>query len=193
MTAVYIIIAAVLTLSALLSARLRLVTEYSEDGYFMIVRIGILKFHVLPLKKKKPKREKRKSKDYDQPAKGPKRGGNADLLKAYLPGIFDLLSGLRKRLCIDDLTVWYMSAGEDPAEAAQTFGRASAALGILTGSLERVLIIKNRDFRTSISFEETKPRVYLKAAASMRVGQALSLVIRLAYYIILHRPGKKVK
>jgi len=73
---------------------------------------------------------------------------------------------------------------EDPAQAALAFGYASAAVSSLTAPLERVLRVKNKDLRASVSFEETEPRVYLKAEASIRIGQLLYLAIRLAFFYL---------
>ncbi len=191
MTALYIITAVVIVIAAVLTIRAGAIAEYSSDGYYVAARIGFMTLRVLPLKKKqKAEKTKKKLKAIGREDKETK-GGTVDKLKSYLPGIIDFLKGFRRKLQIDELTVWYMAAGEDPAKTAMSFGQASAAMGIITGVLKNALNIKKKDFRASVSFDETKPRVYLKAAASMRVGQILSLTIRLGLYILLHRPEKK--
>ena len=198
MTALYIAGAVVLLIFILLMTRGGATAEYSEDGFFLTARFGFIRLHILPAKEKteeqkrkaahkKAEKKAKKSKAESEKSEKPKKGGLLKKLKLYLPPALEFLNGFRKKLRIDELTVWYVSAGEDPAAAALMFGRVSAAMGVLTGALERVLDIKKRDFRAAVSFDDPEPRVYLKAEASIRVGQLLWLAARFGIYILKHR------
>lgn len=186
---IYIVGILVLLLALLLLTRVGAAAEYDEEGFSLRVRLGLLRLDIQKLMEKnkgkghkKPKKEKKEKKPDE--GKKPKKGGTLKKLKALLPGVLDFLGGFRRKLLIDELTVRYVSAGEDPAKAALAFGYASAAVSSLTAPLERVLRIKKKDLRASVSFEETEPRVYLKAEASIRIGQLLYLAIRLAFFYL---------
>ena len=89
--------------------------------------------------------------------------------------ITTLLGKLRRRLCVDELTLWYLSAADDPAKAAMAFGGANAAAGLLLKPLEQVFRIRKRDVRTAVSFTERKPAV----TAGLRLSLSLFSILQL--------------
>ena len=82
---------------------------------------------------------------------------------------------------MDELTLWYCSAAQDPYSAAVAFGGASAAIGLLTAPLERVFRIKKRDIRTAVSFTDTEPTVILKLSLSLSLFAIFSIVLPAAW------------
>lgn len=132
-------------------------------------------------KQKKPKKQKKQKQGSASQVRKP--GSAADFC-ALLPIIGDALGKLRARLSIDELTLWYLSAAEDPFAAAMGFGGASAAAAALRQPLEQLFRIRKWDVKTAISFTETKPRVYVCLRLSVSPAVLLWLGLR-----FLHRYG----
>ena len=131
---VLIWIAAILVLLAvfLILLRLRLTGEYGEAGGSLTVALGAVPVFRLPRPKgekqeKKEKKPKAKKKKEDNKEKT--KGGSIPGFRQLMPIISDALGKLKRRLSIDEMTLWYQSAAEDPASAALAFGGASAAAG----------------------------------------------------------------
>ena len=76
-----------------------------------------------------------------------------------------------------DLTM----AAPDPALAAMSFGGANAVLGTLWPLVEQNFEVKDWRLRTAVDFEAQAPAVWLQAAATLTIGQAVSLGIHLAF------------
>lgn len=191
MTAVYIAAAVIILLAVILSVPVGAAAEYSDGGFTLFLKIGFIKADILKLIKKlreKPKKpEKPKA---EQKTEAPKKGGTVKKLRAVLPDILDFLGSLRKKLTVNELTLYYTSASKDAADAAVNFGRAYAAMGAFAAVLENVFNVKKRDFRASVSFDETEPRVYLKADAALRTGQLLFISARLGLRLLKLRKVK---
>lgn len=169
-------------LGLLLCTRLKIVGQYGEHGGSLTVSFGILKLFTAPRKKREKKAGAEKSKaekpQKDQKQKAEQKSQKGGSIPAFreLTGIVTTLLGkLRRRLCVDELTLWYLSAAEDPARAALAFGGANAAAGMLALPLEQVFRIKKRDIRTAVSFTETKPTVY----ACLRLSLSLFTILEL--------------
>ena len=105
-----------------------------------------------------------------------------------MPIISDALGKLKRRLSIDEMTLWYQSASEDPAAAALAFGGASAAAGALVGPMQEMFRIRDLDIRTAVSFTETKPKVYARLKMSVSLGVLLWIGLRA--YGKFRRAGK---
>jgi len=95
-----------------------------------------------------------------------------------LPLISRVLGSLRRKLRVDELTLWYRSAGADPAAAAMLFGIANAAAGALIEPIEELFRIKERDIRTDISFTDIEPTVYVQVRLSVSFGILLIIALR---------------
>jgi hypothetical protein len=181
MIAAAIILAVLLLLSFL---RIGVIAEYGDfsedtgsgaedtDGSPSDIRAfavaGPLKFKLYPTNKvEKEKHPKKKSKE------GAAKAGRLASLKEQIPAIKTLLSRLRRKLLIRELTIYYMAAGDDPAAAALWFGGANIGYGFLTALIENNFRIKKRDFRASVSFEKTEPYIYVRARLSLAVWEAI--------------------
>lgn len=170
--------AAVILLTGTLRAGV--IFEYSEAGAFVRLKFGPFAKALDREKKteskksRKPKKEKKSKKE-----KTEKNGGDTKDFKTTLSIILKALGKLKRRLVVDELTLWYQSACEDPALAAVAFGAASAAVGTFMPPLSRTLNIKKQDIRTSVSFTEKKNRVYFKAVVTAPV---FALIATLIFY-----------
>ena len=179
---VLIWIAAILLLIVLLLllVRLRLTGVYEEKGASLTVGLGSLPLLRLPKpegekgkeKEKKPKKRKKEKQEKEKKKEKPK-GGSEPGFRKLLEIIGRFLGKLRRRLRIDELTLWYQSAGDDPAMTALLFGAANAAAAALVQAVEHLFTVKERDIRTSVSFTEDKPRVYARLQLSISVGRLL--------------------
>ena len=166
-------ILAVLVLLLLL-VRLRITGVYGEEGPSLTVALGALPLLQIPRPKKekpakgkkRPKKEKKKKEEETEKNKG----GSEPGFRKELEIIGRLLGKLRQRLSIDELTLWYLSAGDDPAATALLFGGANAAAYALYRAVESIFRVKKRDIRTSVSFTESKPKVYAKLRLSVSLG-----------------------
>jgi len=189
-------IAAVLVLLILLLflVRLRLTAAYGEEGASLTAAIGALPVFRLPRppgsgqagkeKKPKPKKKKKKKEEAEEKPKG----GSVPGFKQLMPIISDALGKLKRRLSIDEMTLWYQSASEDPAAAALAFGGASAAAGALVRPMQELFRIRDLDIRTAVSFTETKPKVYARLKMSVSFGVLLWIGLRA--YGKFRRAGK---
>ena len=189
-------IAAILALLVLLLIllRLRLTGEYGDAGSSLTVALGAIPLFRLPRpggarqvkradKPKSKKKKKKKEEDEEKP-----KGGSIPGFRRLMPIISDALGKLKRRLSIDEMTLWYQSAGEDPAAAALAFGGASAAAGALAKPMQDMFRIRDLDIRTAVSFTETKPTVLARIRMSISVGALLWIGLRA--FVKLRRAGK---
>lgn len=194
MTAICVIAVIAALLAALLVfLRLRVCGTYGEGGAELTVSLLALPLLKLPSKEpektntgKKPNKGNHQKRENTAPGDEP---GFRELLSI----ITEVLGRLKRRLSIDELTLWYQSAGEDPAAAALGFGGASAAAGALLQPLQRVLRIRKLDVRTAVSFTETKPRVYACLRASVSLGAFLWLAGRVLFRLRRQRKESKTQ
>ncbi len=176
--------------------RLRVSAVYGEEGPSVTVSLGALPLLRLPGKKKRPapEKKKKKPKEKGKAAEGHDRGGSVPGFRALMPIISQVLGKLKRRLGIDELTLWYVSAGDDPAMSALLFGAASAAAGALLQPLKELLRIRKTDVRTSVSFTETKPRVLVRLRFSLALWALLWIALgALRQYRKLRAASAKAK
>ena len=171
------IVVGVLILIALL--RFGVAAVYGEDGLLVKAKVGPISIKAYPRKEKAEKKKKGKRKD--------KKKGRARKAKkpeeekpGAIEGFFTLLSAIRKvlgrvrrRLLIKKLFIHYVSASDDPVKTALMFGGSSAALDGILPMLEQNFRIRKRELRTSADFESSKPRIYVNAAVSIAVWEAV--------------------
>lgn len=171
-------IAAILVLLILLLflLRLRLTGEYGEGGACLTVALGSIPVFRLPrpeaakqAPKEKRTKDKKKKKKKEEDKEKPK-GGSEPGFRKELEIIGRSLGKLKRRLVIDELTLWYLSAGDDPAATALAYGAANAAAAALARAVESLFRVKERDIRAAVSFTETKPRVYARLQLSVSLG-----------------------
>jgi hypothetical protein len=170
------IIAAALILIALL--RFGVIAEYGDEGFQLWAKAGFLKFKLLDDdKEKKPKKKKEK----------PKKERN---LKEMLPGslsgfmdtiktVLKALSRLKRRLLIKQLTLYYTSAGENPAMTALQFGAANAVIGAIVPEIKKNFRVKRLDLRTWFDFTSTEQKIYAKITISIAVWEVFYVLFAL--------------
>ena len=163
--------------------------RYSADGVFLAARLGPFRLQLLPQKpKKKPKKRKPQQKQPEKtPAKaGPQEkkpnpllSGGMDGLMQLLDLAFDTLGDLRRKLRVNELTLYVRIGGaDDPAKAAVGYGRAWAAIGALTPSLERLFVIKKRDIQPALDYTISNTQVDAQLVTTVTIGRSLALALR---------------
>ncbi len=192
------ILAALICLPLLV--RLRVTGVYGEAGPSLRAALGAVPMLTVPRapgakkakREKKPKQAKKPKKKKEETEEKDK-GGSVPGFRSLLPIISKALGKLKRRLSIDELTLWYLSAGDDPASTALMFGGASASAEVLVRALESLFRVKQRDIRTSVSFTEPKPRVYVRLRLSVSLGVLIWIAAgaALAYSKARRDAGKK--
>ena len=163
--------------------------RYSADGVFLAARLGPFRLQLLPQKpKKKPKKRKLQQKQPEKtPAKArpqekkpnPLLSGGVDGLMQLLDLAFDTLGDLRRKLRVNELTLYVLIGGaDDPAKAAMGYGRAWAAIGAITPSLERLFVIKKRDIRPALDYTISNTQIDAHLVTTITIGRSLALALR---------------
>lgn len=163
--------------------------RYSADGVFLTAKLGPFRLQLLPQKpKKKPKKRKPQQKQPEKtPAKaGPQEkkpnpllSGGVDGLMQLLDLAFDTLGDLRRKLRVNELTLYVLIGGaDDPAKAAMGYGRAWAAIGAITPSLERLFVIKKRDIRPALDYTISNTQIDAHLVTTITIGRSLALALR---------------
>jgi len=179
------IVLAVLILIALL--RFGLTAEYSGDGFSLMLSAGFLKFQILPAKEKSlkqmnkegKKKEKKERKKKEKARKEPEeeKAGALQTVLRFLPGICKALGRLRRRLLIKRLKIRFIAADGDPYKAAMAFGASSALTGFVTPLIELCFRVRRRDIRTAADFTAVEHSIYINAAISISVWEAIYVAI----------------
>ena len=179
--------------------------RYSADGVFLTAKLGPFLLQLLPQKpKKKPKKRKPQQK---QPKKTPAKAepqekkpnpllsGGVDGLMQLLDLAFDTLGDLRRKLRVNELTLYVLIGGaDDPAKAAMGYGRAWAAICAITPSLERLFVIKKRDIRPALDYTISNTQIDAHLVTTITIGRSLALALRagIRFLKILNEQKKAV-
>ena len=160
---------------------------YSPEGYYVKLKIWLLRFTLLPRpekptqKKKKPAKKAEKAEKTAAPEKEKKK---SSFVSGGLDGIFslvqlgcDVLGDLRRKLRVEKLTL-HVCFGGDAAKAAINYGRAWAAIGALTPVLDRVFVIRERDICPELCYEQEGMTVEARLVMTITIGRVLSLALR---------------
>ena len=163
--------------------------RYHADGVFLAAKLGPFRLQLLPQKpKKKQKKRTRPQKQAEKPpAKAEPQekqpnlllSGGVDGILQLLDLAFDTLGDLRRKLRVDELTLYVRIGGsDDPAKAAMGYGRAWAAIGAITPGLERLFVIKKRDIRPALDYTISNTQVDARLVTSITIGRSLALAVR---------------
>lgn len=180
MTALKVLLLILLVLWMISLVRVGGVTEYSEEGTVVKLRVGLFRFMLYPVKEKKekPKREKKRATKPKEPpveeAVTEKTGGTLSLIRSFLPLVCEAAGRLRRKIRIDELVLHLTWATADPAMTAMGFGAGNAALGMIWPLLDHNFNIRKRDVGVAADFDRTEPILYLRAAFSMTIGQGVA-------------------
>ena len=142
--------------------------RYSAEGVFLSAKIGPFLLQLLPQKpKKKKKQPKQQKKAEKAPAKAepqekkpnPLLSGGVDGLIQLLNLAFDTLGNLRRKLRVNELTLY-------------------VHIGAITPSLERLFVIKKRDIRPALDYTISNTQVDAHLVTTITIGRSLALALR---------------
>ena len=88
------------------------------------------------------------------------------------------------------MSIYYTVAGDDPSKTALTFGASNAVLSVVIPVLDDCFRIKRRDIQALFDFIDTQQKIYINAAISLAVWEAVYIVFAVipALIKILHKP-----
>jgi len=193
--ALYIFIAIILLLIIISLLRVGIIVVYSESGFVADAIIGFVKIRAFPREKKeKPKKEKKQPKaKKTEPEPEEKKGGRFADFKLMWPYIKSALERLKRKLRVDELTIYFAAGGSDPASVAMSYGGVTAAMGMIIPVLEQNLNILNRDFETSFSFELKEPYIFIRANITAAVWELIYIGLPLFSMYMKTRERKSRK
>ena len=181
------IVVSILILLALL--RFGVSVEYSADGLVVKILAGPLRLKAFPKKEKivsaskeakrkarKEEKDRKKAEKKEKAKTEEKKPGAMGTVLELLPAIKKTLGRLRRRLLIKRLVIHYTVAGDDPYKTAMTFGNVNAAIGVVLPVLEKAFRIRRRDFRAVADFSSSQQGIYINAAISLAVWEAVYIV-----------------
>lgn len=161
--------------------RVGAVVRFGEELGLTLI-IGPFRIALLPAKKKKAA-EKGKTEQRDK-KKGhslPKltRDEWKDLIKTALAALKEMARRACKRLRIDPLEILVVFGGEDPADIAQSYGYASAAMWGVMPHLEDLFHIPDPSLHLRMDYDAKKTRAEGTVGLSLRIWDGLVIAFAL--------------
>lgn len=157
---------------------------YTADGLTAGARIGPVRIQLYPFKKnKKAPKAPKPQKGRMEPEK--KSGGGAKPLLKLLPLALEAAEQFRRKLQVDVLYLEVTAGAPDPADAAMIYGRTNAALGAAWQPLNTAFHIKDGRAVVRVAFDREQTTVYGTLAMSIKLGQALWLVLYFGGRVLL--------
>ena len=158
--------------------------RYNAEGVFLAAKLGPIRLQILPQKPKKKKKQQKQQKAPEKAASQEKKpnpilSGGVDGILQLLDIVLDTLGALRRKLRVNELTLYvHIGGSDDPAKAAMGYGRAWAAIGAITPSLERLFVIKKRDIRPALDYTISNTQVDAHLVTTITIGRSLALALR---------------
>lgn len=188
MTALKVIGIILLILLLILLLRVGAEVRFGEETVVRL-RIGPIRRTIRPDGEKPPKKQKEKKKPEEQAEQPPKK--KRALPKPSLSEITDLIStafsalkaAMRaacRRVRIDPLEVFVTFGGSDPADIAQTYGYASAAMWTLMPRAEELFNVPHPSLHLRMDYDAAQTRAEGTVGISVRIGDILAIAFALA-------------
>lgn len=171
-----------------------------EDDFQLKLKIGFLRYALLPAKDKKKQKEKKnqQSDSAENPEKKKKDAPAKKKLKFTLQDIQELLriafaalGRFRRSLSIDLFRLHILVAAPDPYDAVVRFGALNAALGVLAGPAHKALKIRKEDIRTDVNVQSAEGAVSLQLVATLQIWEILRIALCAAYALLRWWLNKK--
>lgn len=177
-------VAAVLALVCLVNCRVE--AGYDEGGFRWRVSVGL--FTLAPREKRERKEKNKKSPKKPEPGAHelPSLSALRDLAKLALR----LLKRFFKRLRIEWLRVYFVSAFDDPYDTAMAYGYAGEAMEAVTALSNGR--IRKLELHTELDFDAAQPQIEAAVTLSARLGALLAIAISALFgFLSLKRRWKK--
>lgn len=170
----------------LLSLRVGAEVAFGEGATRVVLRVGLLRWQLLPRKRKKRQAAKKdapaaSTKKEKKPADKPKLSwrdwkSGAELL---LPPLKRALRRTRRAVRIDPLRLHIVIGGDDPAAVGQSYGYAQALLWSAMPEAERLLHIPDPRIRLDADFDGGATRCEGEVGMSFRIGSMAAISLAL--------------
>jgi len=186
--------------------RVGVILEYSDSGFNMWLKIGLIKMSMNSKNEDNDSdfiskiidivfKQLEKSKEAK---KKPKKPMAFPPLRKILQIVKKVLSRIRRKLCIKQLTLYYKIAGNlehtDPATTARNFTICYAVFALMTRIIESNLNIKKCDLRTGCDYLAEKPEIYAKLSVSIAIWEAIYIAVAIIpMFTARRRTPKPVK
>ena len=175
MTGLWVFAGVLLVLLLLGQLRVGTIVEYGEDGICLVVRLGRIHIGVLPAKKRKtPKQKKKQAKP---PQKKKPVGGLVKTLVELLPAVLGTVKKLFQQLRADKLELLLTVSCPDSADTAIRYGQANALLASLWHPLTQVLDVQDGHAHVDLDYDSGTSRVYLYLSLYLKLWQLLTLAL----------------
>lgn len=207
MTALYVILAIILFFVLVLSIKISVIADYSNE-FILKIKYLFLTIPVYPRKgEKKPKKEKKEEPPkQEEPKAKPvkeKKTGNNPIKNFYnnegVSGIIALVKeaarimggffgGIFRHVIFEKLFIDLTVAGNDAADTAIKYGKVCAALFPSLGLICSKAKVKEYDVDVSPDFLATKNTAELYAKVSFRpiflIGAAFALAVKMLFKVV---------
>ena len=148
--------------------------RYADAQVRLRMRAGPVRITIYPRKADaKPKEKKRTKKEKPEKEEKPKPSF-AELRPLIHLGL-EALGKFRRKLCVEQVRLYWVIVCDDPFDTVQRYGSANAALNVFWPYLERVVHIRQRDVRLGFSFVPEEKMLESEAALTIRVGRLLAI------------------
>lgn len=182
------ILGAVLGLTLLLMLlRVGVEAAFGEGGTRVWLRIGLLRFRIVPAKKK-PKQEKKTEKKPEtakkaaKPAEKKRKLTLAEWKKGaelLLPALYKALRRTRRAIRVQPLRLHITLGGDDPAAVGQRYGWGQALLWTVMPQAEQLLTIPDPHIRLDADFDGGGSRCEGEVGVRFRIGSMLLISLAL--------------
>lgn len=188
MTALKVI--GIIVLLLLLIAQIRVGAEVRFGKELAVkLRIGPVRKTIVP-KDEKPSGKQKEAKEKDETAeKKPQKKRSlpkptfhelTDLVSTAFSALGAMLRSVCRRLRIDPLEIFVTFGGADPADIAQTYGYASAAMWTLMPRAEALFNIPHPSLHLRMDYNTEKTHAEGTVGLSVRIGDIFAIVFALA-------------
>ena len=153
---------------------------FAQSLFTLKVKLGPLRFQILPGKPGKEKKEKKPKEPRPKKPKDEKKSKltlNKDDIFTLLGIVFRMLNRLRKHLSIDLLRLHWIAGAPDPYDAVIQYGSLNAGLNTLYPLVRKVVHIREEDLRTDLSYEITASEIDARVVATFQIWEILLIVI----------------
>ena len=201
-TALWILLAVALLLTALNLLRVGVDAEYDGERVYLRVKAGVVRLTILPKREKPEKQRKKKEKppapesgdgeDEDKPKK--KRTLTLSTLLRLVRPALEAAGALRRKLLVDLLRLHVRVGTRDPYDTAMTFAYLQSAVYGLQPLAERALNVKERDIWLTPDFTGETIDAEGRLILTIRIGQIAAIALVLgwkALRVILQQRKRK--
>lgn len=153
------------------------------DELYVTAMAGPVRLQLVPKPEKKepekPKKEKPPREEKPAEEKQKKLELTPGDIRSALPAVWESLKrGLRKtrqRLRIDPMRLSVCFGGDDPAQTAETYGWANAAMWTVMPELEKLINMPDPHVHLETDFNAPDTRVSGEVGLSFRIGDLLAI------------------